>query len=378
MFFQELADSVAPPSEAAREAAWRRLDSLTKPPRSLGRLEEWVARYCAIAGRTPPPPLRPAAVVFAADHGVAEEGVSAYPREVTAQMVMNFLGGGAAVNALAREAGAELFVVDVGVAADLPPHERLLDRKVGRGTRNLLQGPAMTAEEAERALRAGADVARERAAGGATALALGEMGIGNTTSAAALSAALLDAPAADLVGPGTGVEGEALERKRRVVERALARCRAAGPNRAAGGDAFGMLCELGGFEIAALAGAILGGAAARLALFVDGFVVSAAALLAARLCPAALAYCFPSHLSAEPGHRRQAEGLGWDPPLRMEMRLGEGTGALLALGMLRGGLRAFGEMSTFEEAGVGGGADPGGGGDPGGRADPEEEEGGGA
>jgi len=343
-----LTESIGPPSAPAREAAWLRLDRLTKPPKSLGRLEEWVARYCAICGAVPPPEVRAAVLLFAGDHGVADEGVSAYPAEVTAQMVANFLRGGAACNALAREAGADLLVVDVGVRADLPRHEKLLDRKVARGTRNLLLGPAMTREEAEEALRVGFDAARGRAAGGATALVLGEMGIGNTTPAAALTAALLGAPAREVVGPGTGVAGEALERKRSVVERALARW---GRRRE---DPVDLLRELGGLEIAALAGAILGGAASRAAVFVDGFVATAAALLARELSPEAIGYCFFGHLSAEPGHLRQLEALGAEPPIRMGMRLGEGTGALLALGLLRGGLRAFREMATFEEAGVSG------------------------
>jgi len=337
---------VVPPSSETLAAAWRRLDRLTKPPRSLGQLEEWAARYCAIRGEIPPPPLRAGALVFAGDHGVTEEGVSAYPAEVTAQMVLNFLRGGAAVNALAREQGAALHVVDVGVRGDLPPHPGLLLRKVARGTRNFLRGPAMTAAEAEAALRAGFDAAQEMAEEGVTALALGEMGIGNTSAAAALSAALLSLPARDLVGPGTGVEGPALLRKREVVEGALRRM---GPGPKPPRE---VLREVGGLEIGALAGAILGGAAARAAVFVDGFVATAAALLARALCPGAMAYCFPSHLSAEPGHVRQLGSLGWEPPIRMAMRLGEGTGALLAVGLLRAGLRVFGEMATFEEAGV--------------------------
>ena len=194
----DLAARVSPPSSEALAAAWGRLDRLTKPPRSLGQLEEWVARYCAIRGEVPPPPLRAGALVFAVDHGVTEEGVSAYPAEVTAQMVLNFLRGGAAVNALAREQGALLRVVDAGVRGDLPPHPGLLARKAARGTRNFLREPAMTAAEAEAAVRAGFGAAQEMAKEGVTALALGEMGIGNTTAAAALSAALLGFPARDL------------------------------------------------------------------------------------------------------------------------------------------------------------------------------------
>lgn len=351
----DLAARVTLPSPEILAAAWRRLDRLTKPPRSLGQIEEWVARYCAIRGEVPPPPLRAGALVFAADHGVTAEGVSAYPAEVTAQMVLNFVRGGAAVNALAREQGAALRVVDVGVRADLPPHSGLLIRKVARGTRNFLREPAMTAAEAEEALRGGVDAAQGMAREGVTALALGEMGIGNTTAAAALSAALLGFPAPELVGPGTGVEGPALERKREVVEGALRRI-GPGPR-----PPMEVLRQVGGFEIGALAGAILGGAAAGAAVFVDGFVVTAAALLARALCPQAMAYCFPSHLSAEPGHARQLESLGWEPPIRMAMRLGEGTGALLAVGLLRAGLRAFVEMATFEEAGVSDKREPGGG-----------------
>ncbi|MDA1001254.1 MAG: nicotinate-nucleotide--dimethylbenzimidazole phosphoribosyltransferase [bacterium] len=347
-------ESIPPLSAAAHDAAQRHLDRLTKPPGSLGQLEEWVARYCAITGAFPPPPIRACALVFCADHGVTAEGVSAFPAEVTVQMVRNFLAGGAAVSALAREAGAEVWVVDAGVRGDFEVHPKLIDRKIARGTRNLAREPAMSREEAERALRAGYDVAREKAGEGANVLILGEMGIGNTTTAAVLSAALLGKSTGEFVGPGTGVRGTALERKREVAVRALAR-RPEAP-----ADPLEILCEWGGFEIAAMAGAIIGAAASRAAVFVDGFVSTAGALLARALAPDSMAYCFPSHQSAEPGHALQLAALGWRPPVRIEMRLGEGTGALLALGLLRGGLRMMDEMATFESAGVSGEAEPGG------------------
>lgn len=344
-FFPE---PIPPLSASARDAARRHLDRLTKPPGSLGQLEEWLARYCAITGVFPPPPIRACALVFCADHGVEEEGVSAFPAEVTMQMVRNFLAGGAAVNALAREAGAEVWVVDVGTRGGFEAHPKLMDRKIARGTRNLAQEPAMGRDEAGRALQAGYAIAREKAEAGANVLILGEMGIGNTTAAAVLSAALLGRSAEEMVGPGTGVRGAALERKRAVAARALAR-RPQMPD-----DPVEMLCEWGGFEIAAIAGAILGAAASRAAVFVDGFVSTAGALLARALAPDSMAYCFPGHRSAEPGHALQLEALGWRPPVQMEMRLGEGTGALLALGLLRGGLRMMNEMATFESAWVSG------------------------
>lgn len=344
----DLIRSIGPLSATTLKAANRRLDLLTKPKGSLGQLEEWVARYCAIFGKLPPPEFRPAVVVFAADHGITEEGVSPYPSEVTAQMVENFLRGGAAVNAFSQEAGAEILVVDVGVKGDLARNDKLLDRKIGRGTKNFLNSPAMSVANAERALRTGYEIAQELAKNGTTALALGEMGIGNTTSAATISAGILKLTAADLTGPGAGLNKQGMAIKRGVVARALERAGNIWEN------PLQIIAEVGGFEIGALAGAILGGASARIALFVDGYVGTAAALLARVLCPTAMDYCFPAHLSAEPGHRLQLESLGWKPPIRMEMRLGEGTGAILATGLMRSALRAFREMSTFEEAGVSG------------------------
>ena len=330
------------------KAAVRRLDLLTKPKGSLGQLEEWVARYCAIFGMIPPPEFRPAAVVFAGDHGVTEEGVSAFPSEVTAQMVENFLRGGAAVNAFSKEVGAEILVVDVGVKGELARNEKLLVKKIDRGTNNFLKSPAMSRADAKSALLTGYEVAEGLAKKGTTALALGEMGIGNTTSATAISAGILNLSAEDLTGPGAGLKEEGITNKREVIARALER---------AGNiweDPLQILAEVGGFEIGALAGAILGGASARIALFVDGYVGTAAALLARAFCPAAMDYCFPGHLSAEPGHKFQLESLGWRPPIRVEMRLGEGTGAILAMNIMRSALRAFREMATFEEAGVSG------------------------
>jgi nicotinate-nucleotide--dimethylbenzimidazole phosphoribosyltransferase len=334
--------AIAPLDERRRAEAWTRLDGLTKPPRSLGRLEELAATAATILG-----PRRGGkrVLVFAADHGVAAEGVSAYPAEVTAQMVANFVAGGAAVNAIARQHGIEMVVVDVGVASAAPP-PGVVDARVRRGTRNLLREPAMTADETQRALAAGIAVAEESAARGVTLLAVGEMGIGNTTAAAALTAALLDVPAADVVGRGTGVDDEGLARKQTVVTAALARRRLdpARPLEA--------LAAVGGLEIAAIAGACLAGAAAGMVVVVDGFIASAAALAALRLAPAARPYCVFAHRSPEPGHAAILAALDAHPLLDLAMRLGEGTGACLGIALVETSLRVLDDMATFESAGV--------------------------
>jgi nicotinate-nucleotide--dimethylbenzimidazole phosphoribosyltransferase len=341
-----LIESVLAPDESGLERAWERLDSLTKPPRSLGRLEE-IAATLAMAQGTVHPQSTPAAIVLCAgDHGVVAEGVSAWPSEVTVQMMANFSAGGAAINQLARYAGASLVLVDVGVAGDTSGIPGVVQAKVRPGTANFAQGPAMTREEAAEAFGAGARIARDLAAEGVVVIGTGEMGIGNSTTASALVAAYTGVPVRRVVGRGTGVDDVTLARKMRVIERALA---LHAPKAA---DPFGTLAALGGLEIAAMAGVFVGGAAAGICVVSDGFISSAAALAAVRLCPACSAYVFPSHLSREPGHEVALVELGMKPILELDMRLGEGTGAALAIGIMGAACSVMNGMATFAEAGV--------------------------
>jgi nicotinate-nucleotide--dimethylbenzimidazole phosphoribosyltransferase len=338
-------ERIAPLDDAAMRAAEEELDRKTKPRGSLGRLERLAVQYAGIRGDAAPPPPVAAVLVAAADHGYAENGVSAYPAEVTAQMVRTFAAGGAAICVLAREAGARLVVVDAGVREPVDsPAVRSV--RIGDGTANAADGPAMGREQALQAIAAGIGLARELAGDGVTALALGDMGIGNTTAAAALHASLLGLEPARVCGPGTGLDADGIRAKVSVVERALA------ANPLSGDDPVDTLAALGGFEIAVLAGAILGGASERLAVVLDGFIVGAAALLAVRLAPEAHGYLIAAHLSPEPGHRLALDELGLDPLLALELRLGEGTGAALALPPLRAAVAILSEMATFEAAGV--------------------------
>ena len=338
-------EQIHPLDEAAMRAAEEELDRKTKPRGSLGRLERLAVQYSGIRGDAAPPPPETAILVAAADHGYAEEGVSAYPADVTAQMVRTFAAGGAAICVLAREAGARLVVVDAGVRVRVEvPGVRAA--RIGAGTANATGGPAMTREQALRAIAAGIGLARELAADGVTAVGLGEMGIGNTTAAAALHASLLGLEPARVCGPGTGLDADGVRAKVWVVERALA------ANQHRGDDPVDTLAALGGFEIALLTGAILGAASERLAVVLDGFIVGAAALVAARLAPAVRGYLIAGHLSPEPGHRLALDELELDPLLSLELRLGEGTGAALALPVLRAAVAILSEMATFEAAGV--------------------------
>ena len=334
-------DSTAADRARARQAA------LTKPAGSLGTLERLHVQLAGI--RRDPLPLveRPAIVVLAADHGVADEGVSAYPRQVTAEMVRNFAWGGAAINVLAREAGARLVVADFGVdwpATDRPPC--VLDYSLGRGTHNLVLRPAMGRVVARRGLAHGIRLAHAEIDRGADLLALGEMGIGNTTAAAALIAALTGRPADTVTGFGTGVDGAGWRRKVGIVQHALRRAGVT-PD-----DPIGALAELGGFEIGGLAGAMLGAAARRCPVLLDGVIVAAAALVAVAVCPAVRPYLIASHRSAEPGHRIALEFLELEPLMDLGMRLGEASGAALALGVIQTACRLPREMATFAEAGV--------------------------
>jgi nicotinate-nucleotide--dimethylbenzimidazole phosphoribosyltransferase len=345
---RELVASVRPVEPDAELRAWERLDSLTKPPRSLGRLEEVAARIAAVQ-RTLAPSAAPAAIVLmAGDHGVVAEGVTPWPAEVTIQMMANFAAGGAAINQLAAHIGARLVLVDVGVAADTSSLSGVVQANVRRGTANLATGPAMTREEAARAVVVGADIAHDLAAAGVVVSGTGEMGIGNTTPAAALVSAYADVSPVAVVGPGTGLDAAGVAHKAEVVERAIA------VNGVDVTDPFGTLASLGGLEIAGMAGLVMGAAAAGICVVADGFISGSAALAAVRMCPAASGYLFPSHVSAEPGHRVALESLGLAPVLDLDMRLGEGTGAALAMGIMGAACAVMGGMATFAEAGIGG------------------------
>ena len=327
-------------------AAERHQNDLTKPPGSLGRLETIANRCAAIFGSLTPPLDSARIVVFAADHGVAEEGVSAYPREVTAQMVLNFLNGGAAINALAQAGGIDLVVVDAGVATALPDVPGLIRHHIADGTRNFTREPAMTETQMKEAVEAGMAEADTAVADGYNLLGCGEMGIANTTSAAAIAAVLSGLPVKDLTGRGTGADDACLMRKISAIERALVLHR---PHLATPAD---ILQRLGGFEIAEMCGFFLGAAAHRRPVVVDGFIATAAAALAARMDTNASDYMFAAHRSAEPGHAALLEVIGQAPLLDLGMRLGEGTGAALAIKLIQSAVAAFTGMATFSSAGV--------------------------
>ena len=347
--------AIEPLDEAAMAAARAHLDRLTKPPGSLGRLERLVEQLAGITGSPTPRVDRPAVVVFAGDHGVTARGVSAYPSDVTAQMVANFVRGGAAINVLADAAGAELVVVDVGVSGDGPPANaaapgaaRLVRARIAAGTRDMTVEPAMRRDEALAAIDVGRRIVEELIAGGIDTIAVGEMGIGNTTAASALVAALTGRPPAEVTGRGTGLDAEAVGRKVGVIEAALRRHH---PRRE---DPIGALAAVGGFEIAALVGAILAAAEARTPVVLDGFITGAAALVAATIAPGLGRRLIASHRSAEPGHAVVIERLGLDPLLDLDLRLGEGSGAALALPLIRSATLLLAGMATFDSAGVSG------------------------
>ncbi len=346
MQFDEIIEHIPPLDEAAMQAARARQDRLTKPPGSLGRLEELSIRLAGMKADPFPAVERKAVIVMAADHGVALEGVSAYPPEVTAQMVLNFLRGGAAINVLARQAGARGTIVDIGVATELEPLPGLVRRKVMRGTRNQAQGPAMTRTEAEQALQIGVDVLNEEAGRGLDLVATGDMGIGNTTPSSAIAAVLTGLPIAQVVGRGTGIDDRTLERKIQVIERSLA------ANRPDPGDALDVLHKVGGLEIAGLAGVIIAAASRSIPVAVDGFISTAAAVIAVGLAPRARDFLIAAHQSVEIGHQALLRHLGLVPLLDLNLRLGEGTGAALAFHLIEASTRILREMATFDEAGV--------------------------
>lgn len=341
----ETIQKIKPFDEEAAALAMKHSDGLTKPPGSLGRLESISIQLAGIAGKLWPDLSRKAVIVMAGDHGVCDEGVSAFPQAVTPQMVMNFLNGGAAVNVLARQAGAEVVCVDIGVNADLE-HELLVSRKVVRGTANMAKQPAMTREEALHAILVGIEVVNEQVQRGCQLFATGEMGIGNTTASAALTTILTGLSPEESVGRGTGINDASWLNKVAVVKRAIA-INNADPN-----DAIDVLAKLGGAEIAGLVGVIIGAAASGCPVVIDGYISSAAALVASRIAPQTLPYMIASHLSQEQGHLKLLESIGLLPIMQLEMRLGEGTGAVLCFHFIDAALHLMQEMATFESAGV--------------------------
>ncbi|MXX11740.1 MAG: nicotinate-nucleotide--dimethylbenzimidazole phosphoribosyltransferase [Nitrospira sp. SB0667_bin_9] len=334
------------PDEDVRLQAQARLDFLTKPVGSLGRLEEVAANYLAITGSIFAPRLDAVVFTLAADHGVTTEGVSAYPQSVTAQMVKNFVHGGAAVNVLARHAEASLRLVDMGVAEDLSACAGLLDHKIAYGTKNFLCEPAMSREQALQSIQVGMDLAKTACADEKNLIAVGEMGIGNTTSSAAIVSVLTGQSVEKVTGRGTGVDDRTMKRKISVIEQAL------DLHHPSSSDAIEILTKVGGFEIGGTAGLMLGAAARRVPVVLDGFITGASALLAVALEPRCREYLIASHLSREPGHRIVLDHLRLDPLLDLQMRLGEGTGACLAVTLIHAALKIYKEMATFDEARV--------------------------
>jgi nicotinate-nucleotide--dimethylbenzimidazole phosphoribosyltransferase len=332
--------------ESAMAAARARQDTLTKPPGSLGRLEELSVQLAGIAGEEIPIIKDKAIITMAGDHGVVAEGVSAFPQEVTPQMVLNFLHGGAAINVLGRHVGARITIVDMGVAADLPAHPLLVVKKIAHGTANMTQGPAMTREQAGQAILAGVEVVEAEIEKGLDIVGTGDMGIGNTTPSAAIAAALTGIEPARLAGRGTGVDDDGLKRKIDAIQRALA------VNKPDPKDGLDVLAKVGGFEIGGLAGVILGAAANRVPVMVDGFISTAAAMIAVTIAPAARPYLISAHRSQEYGHNRMVKWLGLEPLVDLDFRLGEGTGAALGISIAEAACKILAEMATFAEAGV--------------------------
>lgn len=341
----ETIQRIKPFDENTAQLAEHHSDSLTKPPGSLGKLEAIARQLAGITGQLWPDFSQKAVIVMAGDHGVCDEGVSAFPQAVTPQMVMNFLNGGAAVNVLARQAGADVVCVDIGVNADLE-HEKLVSRKVVRGTANMAKQPAMTREDALRAIMVGIEVVNDQVERGFRLFATGEMGIGNTTASAAITTVLTGVSPEESVGRGTGINDAAWLNKVDVVKRAIA------VNKPDSSDPIDVLAKVGGAEIAGLAGVIIGAAANGCPVVIDGYISSAAALVASRIAEQTKPYMLASHLSQEQGHLKLLESIGLSPLIQLEMRLGEGTGAVLCFHFIDAALHLMQEMATFESAGV--------------------------
>ena len=339
-------EMIKPLDKGAMAEAQARHNQLTKPQGSLGRLEELSIQLAGIQGRPIPQIRHKAIITMAGDHGVVAEKVGSWPQEVTAQMVYNFLRGGAGINVIARQAGARIIVVDMGVATELKPDARLLSRRVALGTRNIALGPAMTAEQAVTAIETGIEVVGAEAAKGLDIVGTGDMGIGNTTASSAICAAMTGRQVAEVTGRGTGITDGQLAHKVEVIERALA------VNQPDPGQPLDVLAKVGGFEIGGLVGVMLGAAARRIPVAIDGFISGAAALVAIGLAPGLKDFLIAAHVSAEAGHRLLLRHLGLEPLLDLGMRLGEGTGAALGIFLAETAARVLAEMSTFAEAGV--------------------------
>ncbi len=339
--------AILPLEQDWQQKAQQRLDSLTKPQGSLGRLEEIAQRIVAIRKNIHPSTTKKVIFTIAGDHGVAEEGVSAYPREVTVQMVYNFLRGGAAINVLARYIGAKVIVADLGVVEDLKPHPLLRVKKVDYGTKNMAKGPAMSRQQANRAIEAGIELFEEEYQNnGIDIVGVGDMGIGNTTPSSAIVAVLTGRGPEQVTGRGTGIGEELLQRKIEVVQQAIEL------NRPNPSDPVDVLAKVGGFEIGGIAGVVLAAAAHNVPVVVDGFISTAGALIAHQLGPVSQEYMFAAHRSVEPGHRAALEKMGLQPLLDLNMRLGEGTGAALAMPIIEASIKILTEMATFQDAGV--------------------------
>ena len=346
MPIEKIITQIKPLDQSAMQAARSRQNELTKPPGSLGRLEELSIQVAGICANPRPKLELKVVLVMAGDHGVVAEGVSAYPQEVTPQMVANFLHGGAAINVLSRHVGARVVVVDMGVAADIPPHPDLITRKVAYGTQNIARRPAMSQDQALQCLESGAEVFFDQLTKGLDILATGDMGIGNTTPSAAIAAAITGRPVEEIAGRGTGVDDSGLSRKVQAIQRALQ------VNQPEPADGLDVLAKVGGFEIGGLAGAILAAAAHHRPVVIDGFISTAAAMIAVSLAPLARDYLIAAHTSMERGHHLMMEWLRVKPLLDLQMRLGEGTGAALAMSLVEAACKTLDEMATFGEAGV--------------------------
>ncbi len=342
----QVLEAIKPLDKSSVAAARGRQDTLTKPTGSLGRLEELSVQIAGIQGKPIPQIKQKAVIVMAADHGVAARGTSAYPQEVTRQMVLNFLHGGAGINVIGRQVGARVVIVDMGVVGTLPSNPALVSRKIASGTRDISQGPAMTTAQAKQALEAGIEIVTNEIKKGLDIVATGDMGIGNTTASAAICSVMTGKPVAEVTGRGTGLNDEQLQNKIAIINEAIAL------NKPDASKPLEVLAKIGGFEIGGLTGVILGAASQQVPVVIDGFISGAAALIADGLCPRVKNYIIAGHCSVEPGHILALMHLGLRPLLNLDMRLGEGTGAALGIFIAETSTRILAEMATFTEAGV--------------------------
>ena len=343
---KEIIKKIQSPDPVLMESAQAKLDDLTKPRGSLGRLEDLAKQMVSITGSLSPVVDKKAVLVMAGDHGVVRDGVSAYPQEVTMQMVLNFLSGGAAINVLARHIGAEVRVVDMGVVAEFEPNPKLLDKKIAKGTNSMTDGPAMDNWQAVRSLEAGIEAAELMIENGYNIIATGDMGIGNTTASSAITSVICNIGAEEVTGYGTGIDKGGLKKKIEAINKAIK------VNNPDAGDGIDILSKVGGFEIGGIAGVVLGCAAHRIPVVIDGFISSAGALIAYIIEPECVHYMIPSHCSVEKGHRIALDHLGLKPLFDFDMRLGEGTGAAIGINITEAAVKILNEMATFSSAGV--------------------------